>query len=105
MNDELYKKFEPITLEYRLYYDAKGKPITMSSHNHPDGDYIVITKDQYDLPNYNCCIVGGKMVFDTENLVSVQLKKSTSGVAVVAGYPNLVAEEEYPELEYYDRVS
>ena len=105
MSDELYHKFEPVILEYRLYYDATGKPISMSSHAHPDGNYIVITKEQYELPNYNCRVINGKMVFDIENLVRVQLAKSTSGVAVVAEYPNLVAEEEYPEIEYYDRVS
>jgi len=105
MNNELYQTFPKLELEYRLYYDATGKPISMSSHNHPDGKYIVITREQYDLPNYNCRVVRGKLQFDLENKFRVQLKKSTSGVPVVKGYAALVAEEEYPEIEYYDRVS
>lgn len=105
MSDELYKTFPKLELEYRLYYDAKGKPISMSSHEHPDGSYIVITQEQYNNPNYNCRVVDGKLQFDTSDHFHVQLKKSTRGVAVVKGYAALVAETEYPEIEYYDRVS
>ena len=103
MSDELYKQFPKLELEYRLYYDAKGKPISMSSHDHPNGKYIVITKEQYDYPNYNCQVVNGKLQFDLGNQFHVQLKKSTSGVPVVKGFANLVVEEEYPDIEYYDR--
>ncbi len=105
MSDELYKTFPKLELEYRLYYDAKGKPISMSSHEHPDGSYIVITQEQYNNPNYNCRVVNSKLQFDTSDHFHVQLKKSTRGVAVVKGYAALVAETEYPEIEYYDRVS
>lgn len=109
MSKELAEAFnnippaQVIEIEYRLYYDAKGKPLTMSSHNHPDGDYIVITKQQYDYPNYNCRVVGGKLQFDLGDQFKVQLKKSTTGVPVVAGHPNLVVEEDYEDIEYYDR--
>lgn len=105
MSDELYRKFEPLVLEYRLYYDNSGKPISMSSHNHPEGKYVVISKEQYEKPNYNCQIIDGVLKFDVGDRVRVQLKKSHTGVPVVAGYPSLVVEEEYPEIEYYDRIS
>lgn len=105
MSEELYQQFPKLELEYRLYHDAKGKPVAMSSHNHPVGQYITITKDQYDLPNYNCKVVNGEMVFDTGTQFHVQLQKSNTGVAVVTGYAALVVEEDYPEIEYYDRIS
>lgn len=105
MSDELYQTFPEVKLEYRLYYNAKGQPISMSSHNHPLGNYISITKEQYDNPNYNCRVVNGKLNFDLGETFHVQLRKSTSGVAVVKGYASLVVEEEYPEIEYYDRIS
>ena len=76
----------------------------MSSHAHPEGSYVVITQEQYNNPNYNCRVVNGKLQFDTDNSFRVQLKKSPQGVAVVKGYAALVAETEYPEIEYYDRV-
>lgn len=75
----------------------------MSSHMHPAGQYVLITKSQYDCANYNCRVINGKLVFDTGNRVRVQLHKSDTGVAVVKGYAALVVEEDYPEIEYYDR--
>jgi len=77
----------------------------MSSHNHPAGNYIVISKEQYERPNYNCRVVKGQLKFDTEHQFRVQLKKSDTGVPVVRGHANLVADDEYPEIEYYDRIS
>lgn len=103
MSNELYKIFPKQTLEYRLYYDAKGKPISMSSHSHPDGNYVVLTREQYDLPNYNCRVINGTLVFDLADQFRVQLSKSTSGMQVVKGHASLVVETEYPEIEYYDR--
>lgn len=110
MSDELAKAFSEIhfppevTIEYRLYYDAKGVPLRMSSHNHPDGEYIVITKEHYDSANYNCKVVGGKLTFDIANQFHIQLKKSEVGIPVVRGYANLIVENnEYEDIEYYGR--
>jgi hypothetical protein len=109
MSKELAEAFNNIEvmpavhLEYRLYYDASGKPISMSSHNHPLGQYVTITKQHYDSANYNCRVVGGKLQFDTASQFRVQLAKSTTGVKVAAGYANLVVEDSYPHIEYYDR--
>jgi len=110
MSKELAEAFNniqdipPVELEYRLYYDSKGKPITMSSHMHPEGQYVVITKQHYDSANYNCRVVGGKLLFDLSSQFHLQLKKSNTGVPVVNGYANLVVEnDEYTDIEYYDR--
>jgi len=97
---------DPVTIEYRLYYDANGKPTSMSSHNHPDGQYVVITKDIYDRANYNYRVINGKLeTIDTITSFRVQLCKSTSGMPVVAGHASLPIErnETYTEIEYYDR--
>lgn len=109
MSEELKKAFElvepipEVAIEYRLYYDSEGKPITMSSHNHPEGNYIVITKDVYDRANYNCLVIGGKLIFDLHHRIKLQLKRSSSGMRVVKNHASIVAEEEYPDIEYYDR--
>lgn len=109
MSKELAEAFnnistpEPIKIEYRLYYNSKGNPISMSSHTHPDGQYVVITKQQYDSANYNCRVVDGKLQFDTASQFRVQLAKSSTGVKVVKGYAGLVVEDSYPDIEYYDR--
>jgi hypothetical protein len=101
-----FKAPTPVVLEYRLYYDTNGKPISMSSHNHPAGDYIVIPKDVYDRANYNYRVVNGKLEsLDQSTTFRVQLRKSTSGMPVVAGHASLPIEpnEEYTDIEYYDR--
>ena len=95
-----------VQIEYRLYYNETGKPILMSSHNHPDGNYIVISKDIYDRANYNYRVVNGKLEsLDQTTTFRVQLHKSTSGMPVVAGHASLPIEpnENYKTVEYYDR--
>jgi len=104
MSDELYRQFPKQEIEYRLYYDDRGRPVAMASHDYPTGNYVVITKEQYDQPNYNVRIINGRIVFDTRDHFHVQLKRSDSGVAVVRGHAGLVLENDtYKEVEYYDR--
>jgi hypothetical protein len=78
----------------------------MASHDYPEGEYIVITREQYDRPNYNVRVTNGRMVFDTSDHFHVQLKRSNTGVAVVRGHASIVLENDtYEEIEYYDRNS
>jgi len=107
MSDELYQQFPKQQLEYRLYYDTTGRPTVMASHDYPSGnDYIVITREQYEQPNYNVRVVNGRTVVDTRDHFHVQLKRSNTGVAVVRGHAGLVLENDhYEEVEYYDRNS
>ena len=106
MSEELYQQFPKQEIEYRLYYNDKGRPVAMASHDYPEGNYIVITQEQYERPNYNVRVVNGRIVFDTSDHFRVQLKKSDSGVAVVRGHAGLVLENDtYKEVEYYDRNS
>lgn len=106
MSDELYQQFPKQELQYRLYYDDRGRPITMASHDYPEGNYIVITQEQYERPNYNVRVVNGAITVDTQDHFRVQLKQSTTGVAVVRGHASLVLENDtYEEIEYYDRIS
>jgi hypothetical protein len=106
MSDELYLPFPKQQIEYRLYYDAQGRPVAMASHDYPVGNYIVITREQYERPNYNVRVTNGKIVVDTSDHFHVQLKQSNSGVAVVRGHASIVLENDtYEEIEYYDRIS
>lgn len=98
-------------MEYRLYYDKdSGAPKFMSGDDGPEGNYIIITREQYDIG-----ILGGMIVENgaliKKNPVSLykQLKKSASGgYPVVKNHPALILEsyEEYSEeIEFYDRNS
>lgn len=96
---------EPI--EYRIHYDDTGHITMCSMQNHPENtQYLVVTKELYD--NYSRYYVNTerkcleKVVLDLG--ISVKLKKSDHGYAVVKNHAGLILEdgESYANTEYYD---
>ena len=102
----LIKPIPQIELEYRIYYDESWNITSCSTHNHSYGNYLVVTKDEYE--NYfRYQIVNGKLVkIDNDAKYRVQLVKSTKGFPVVKGHAGLLIEdEEYTDIEYYARTN
>lgn len=102
----LIKPIPQIELEYRIYYDEFWNITSCSTHNHSDGNYLVVTKDEYE--NYfRYQIVNGKLVkIDNDAKYRVQLTKSTQGFKVVQGHAGLLIEDEdYTDIEYYARTN
>lgn len=108
-NDEFLKALMSLEviaeepLEYRFYYDEEGNIVSCSMRQHPDGNYVVVTEDEYK--NYfRYTVVNGKpklIVHDTG--FKVQLKKSTKGYPVVKNHAGIILEDEtYSDIEYYD---
>jgi len=102
----LLKPIVPIQLEYRVYYDEDGAIYRCSMQQHDPGDYLVVSKDEYDF-SHHYRVVKGKMVkIDTDARYLVQLHKSKSGYPVVAGHAGiLIEDEDYPDREYYARTN
>lgn len=97
-------------MEYRLYYDKdSGAPKFMSGDDGPEGNYIIITREQYDIGIIAGMIVeNGELAKRDPVSLHIQLKKSASGYPVVKNHPALILEiyEEYTgEIEFYDRNS
>lgn len=95
---------------YRLYYNPDtGRPTFMSGPDGPAGNYISITKEEYDAGVLgNMRVERGKLVIRDNTKLNLQLKPSTSGYPVVKNHPVLILESysEYTdEIEYYDRNS
>lgn len=95
-------------MEYRLYYDKdSGAPKFMSGDDGPEGNYIIITREQYDIGILGGMIVeNGALIKKDPTTLHIQLKKSASGYPVVKNHPALILEsyEEYSqEIEFYDR--
>jgi hypothetical protein len=97
----------PDAVEYRLHYDDFGRIIMCSQQNHPDStQYLVVSREEYD--NYSQYIIDvekkklKKVVINPG--VSVQLKRSTKGYAVVRHHAGLIVEEgeQYKDIEYYE---
>ena len=112
MNEEFWKEVEQLikpipelNLEYRLYYNELGAITSCSMIDHAEGDYIIVTKQEYD--NYfQYTIVDGKLKpIDTGAKSSVKLKRSTAGFPVVKGHAGILLEsgENVTDIEYYAR--
>ena len=53
---------QKVELEYRLYYDPdSGDPLFYTSDDEP-GTYIVVDQKTYNLSDYHCRVIKGKMV-------------------------------------------
>jgi hypothetical protein len=108
-DEEFYRLLKPIPaveLEYRVYYNEDGEIYRCSMQQHEPGDYLVVPKDEYDF-SHHYRVVKGKMIkIDTDARYRVQLRKSASGHATVAGHAGLLIEnEEYTDIEYYARTN
>jgi hypothetical protein len=97
----------PELIEYRLHYDESGKIILCSQQNHPeDTQYLVVDQGTYaDYMKYSVDVKTKqlkKVVIDPG--VSVQLKRSSQGYAVVCQHAGLILEqgETWTEVEYYE---
>jgi hypothetical protein len=51
----------PAELEFRLYYDAEGNPVTYTSEDLP-GDYLVVDQDTYAQGRYDIRIIDEEIV-------------------------------------------
>ena len=93
-------------LEYRLYYNEEGNITSCSMQNHSEGNYIVVTRDEYDR-YFHYQVINNKLIkIDSDAGYRVQLVKSTKGFPVVKGHAGLLIEdEEYTDIEYYARTN
>lgn len=94
-------KDEPV--EYRLYYDEAGGIISCSMQNHPNGNYIVVTKDEYNR-YFDYYVDNGKLTkVDRSIKYNTLLKKSDKGFKTVKGNASLIVEgtETYTDTENY----
>lgn len=92
-------------IEYRLHYDDAGNVYMCSMQQHPDNtQYIVVTKEQYDL-YFRYRVVKGKLkLIEHDAGIYKPFKLSKAGFTVVKGNPALLLEsnEQYKHIEYYD---
>ena len=109
--EEQDSKRLPIIKEYRIYYDENGLVTAFSEFDHPEGDnYIVVDHpDLFHKANTLLLrVVDKKLItLDVKGSDRVRLKKSTQGQPVVKGMAAVALglNEEYLEIEYYDRTN
>lgn len=72
---------KPAELEFRLYYDAEGNPVTYTCEVCEDlpGNYLVIDQDTYAQGRYNIRIVDGEIVPLSDFVYYNKIAPSKSG--------------------------
>lgn len=107
---EEYDRQRPTqTIEYRLYYDDTGCVTMYCETDHPaTGNYIVIDNPDVFFKNNTALlrVVDGKLkILSSQPAHYLGLQRSTTGQRVVKGIAALAltADEEYTDVEYYDR--
>jgi hypothetical protein len=105
--DALIKPIPRLQLEYRLYYNSDGNIVacTQIADSTLTDPYVVATKEQYDR-YFDYRVVNAQLKkIDHDAGYRVQLKRSTTGYAVVKGHAGLPIEstDTYTDIEYYDR--
>lgn len=102
---DLYKENLSKTVEYRLYYDDAGKVIRYTTEN-MDGNYIVITKEQYAESRMDVYVSDGKIFTTHRRKHLFKLTKSTEGQKCSADDVSIIVEDDSPhnywKLEIYD---
>ena len=107
--EEYDQQRRQLSVEYRLYYDNDGYITGFCEVDHPaDTNYIVIDNPDLYFKNNTILlrVVDGKLkVLDTQPTGYTGLKRSTTGQRVVKGHAALALtlDEEYQDIEYYDR--
>ena len=113
MNNEFWQEVEqllepvpPLELEYRIYYNEAGDVVGCSMQNHEPGNYLVVTRAEYECYFQYRVVKGQLKKIDHDSGYRVQLAKSTQGFPVVRGHAGLLIEdEEYHDREYYARTN
>lgn len=106
--EEMERQRPPVTKEYRLYYRDDGSIIGLWESGHPEGNYVVLDDpDIYHRTNTHLLrVVNGELkVVDPTPQDARKLYKNTTGQPVVKGHAAIALgiDEEYFEIEFYDR--
>jgi hypothetical protein len=108
--EEMERRRPRVVKEYRLYYNKDGTIIGLWESDHPEGDYVVLDHpDIFHKNNTNLMRVenGILKIKDPRSTKIRQLYKSPQGQRVAKGHAALAlnTDEEYAQVEYYDRTN
>ena len=98
------KPIKIVDKQYRLYYNKEtGKPLQYSTED-LEGDYIVITKQQYAERRYDSVVINGKLTTANNAIRWSKLVPSDEGVSC-AGDNVMIVDSDGPtkwKIKTYD---
>ena len=78
--DSIISNNQPRELEFRLYYDAEGNPVTYATEDLP-GDYLIVDQHTYAQGRYDIKIIDGEVVPLKDFVYYNKIIPSDSGTA------------------------
>ena len=108
--DEYDRNRPVVPKQSRVYYNEDGRIMGLWETDYPNGNYIVLENtDTFFKTNSDLMrVINGQLkITDPTIPLRSRLIKSTVGHPVVKGHAALALNvgEDYPEIEYYDRIS
>lgn len=91
-------------LEYRVYYDDTGKIITYTTEK-LDGNYLIITWQEYIECRFDAKIVNSKLVKQNIKKTIAKFTKSTSGTKCSSYDINILVDDNADDYIYWDLVT
>jgi len=79
--NQMMPENKPVDLEYRLYYNKETNEPLFYSMEQLDGDYIVVTHEQYSVSRYDLIIRNGVIVHLIDAVSWTKLVPSESGTS------------------------
>lgn len=102
---ETYKENLAKPVEYRLYYDDMGKVICYTTENR-EGNYIVITKEQYSESRMDVYISEGKIFTTHRRKHLFKMTRSTDGQKCSIDDVSIIVDDNSPykywKLQIYE---
>ena len=87
--------------EYRLYYNEDGTPREYSRQEQ-EGDYIVVTKQEFYEGRFDVRIENGKLINPNRITQYRKLVPSKEGVETIAEDVTIIGQGQKWKLRYYD---
>jgi hypothetical protein len=91
----------PVELEFRVYYNDDGSIITYTTEK-LDGNYLVITREDYQQARHDAKVLNGKLIYThmNNNVTKLQRNKS-QGIRTSKYDVSILASPEDPEYSYF----
>lgn len=93
----------PPPVQYRVYYDSEGKITTYTTEDTP-GQYIVITKEQYQQARHDAVVKDGRLVYThikNDVVKLVRDRNNATGFRVSKYDASVVADNDDLDIHYY----
>jgi len=91
------------TPKYRVYYDISGEVLSVIATEYnkepPEGDYILITADEFRTIKLTARVQNGKLVHPSAETKFYNLVRSDTGYGTKKNNPYIVGDQEFYEYE------